>query len=137
MSCNRHDKETEREIMKEQINELVKDIHETNKSAGWWNDTITGESLLDNPYVIGTKFMLVTTEVAEAVEGFRKNLMDDKLPQYKMVDVEIADAVIRLFDLAGALNVDLGKIIEKKREVNANRADHKVENRLKDGGKKF
>ena len=137
MSCNRHDKETEREIMKEQINELVKDIHETNKSAGWWNDPITGESLLDNPYVIGTKFMLVTTEVAEAVEGFRKNLMDDKLPQYKMVDVEIADAVIRLFDLAGALNVDLGKIIEKKREVNANRADHKVENRLKDGGKKF
>jgi len=123
--------------MKEQINELVKDIHETNKSAGWWNDPITGESLLDNPYVIGTKFMLVTTEVAEAVEGFRKNLMDDKLPQYKMVDVEIADAVIRLFDLAGALNVDLGKIIEKKREVNANRADHKVENRLKDGGKKF
>ena len=83
MSCNRHDKETEREIMKEQINELVKDIHETNKSAGWWNDTITGESLLDNPYVIGTKFMLVTTEVAEAVEGFRKNLMDDKLPNIK------------------------------------------------------
>ena len=123
--------------MKETINELVKDIHETNKLAGWWDDPITGESLLDNPYVIGTKFMLVTTEVAEAVEGFRKNLMDDKLPQYKMVDVEIADAVIRLFDLAGALNVDLGRIIEEKRKVNANRADHKVENRLKDGGKRF
>ena len=54
--------------MKETINELVKDIHETNKLAGWWDDPITGESLLDNPYVIGTKFMLVTTEVAEAVQ---------------------------------------------------------------------
>ena len=127
--------------MKEQINELVKDIHAKNIKAGWWNDPITGESLLNHnftPYVIGTKLMLTVTELAEATEGYRKDLMDDKLPHRKMIDVELADAVIRIFDLAGAVGCDdLGGIIEEKRSFNSERKDHQVENRIKNGGKKF
>jgi len=52
--------------------------------------------------------MLTTSELAEALEGDRKNLMDDKLPQYKMFDVEIVDTFIRLFDIAGHLIPNLG-----------------------------
>jgi hypothetical protein len=36
-----------------------------------------------------------------------------------------------------AVNLDLADIIEQKRAYNANRADHKLENRLKAGGKAF
>ena len=81
--------------------------------------------------------MLVVSEVAEAMEGYRKNLMDDKLPHRSMVEVELADVIIRVFDLAGAMKLDLGGAIEEKLNFNKIRPDHKIENRLKDNGKKF
>jgi len=45
--------------------------------------------------------MLVISEIAEAMEGHRKGLMDDKLPEYPMFHVELADAMIRLLDASG------------------------------------
>jgi len=119
------------------INELVKDIHSKNVEAGWWNDPITGKNLKDDPYVMGTKLLLVVSEIAEATEGFRKDLMDDKLTHRKCIEVELADAIIRICDIAGALNLDLAGAIEEKRSFNSVRQDHKVENRVKKGGKKF
>jgi len=86
---------------------------------------------------VSEKLMLVVSEVSEAMEGHRKNLMDDKLPHRKMVEVELADAVIRIADLAGALGLDLGGAIQEKMDYNAVRPDHKPENRLKPGGKQF
>ncbi len=44
--------------------------------------------------------MLVITELAEAVEGIRRNLNDDKLVHRSMEEVEMADAFIRLCDIA-------------------------------------
>jgi NTP pyrophosphatase (non-canonical NTP hydrolase) len=126
--------------MKEKINELVKEIHSKNVEAGWWNDPETNESLLNQhytQYVIASKLLLVHTELSEATEGYRKDLMDDKLPHRSMIEVELADALIRIFDVAGALNLDLGGAIEEKRNFNSTRSDHKVENRVKKGGKKF
>jgi NTP pyrophosphatase (non-canonical NTP hydrolase) len=126
--------------MKEEINNLVKEIHSKNLEAGWWNDPETGESLLDNkftPYVIATKLLLTVTEIAEATEGYRKNLMDDKLTHRSMFEVELADTVIRIFDIAGVMGFDLGGAIEEKRLFNSSRPDHKKEDRLKVNGKKF
>lgn len=126
--------------MSKSINELSKEIHEANVKAGWWNDTKTGEGLLNSnvtPFVIGTKIMLVVTELSEAIEGYRKDLMDDKLPHRKMVEVELADAMIRIMDTAGALEMDLEGAITEKCQFNSQRADHKVENRIKTNGKKF
>ncbi len=40
------------------------------------------------------------------MEGERKDLMDDKLPHRKMAEVELADALIRIFDYAGAYGYD-------------------------------
>ena len=119
------------------INELVKEIHSKNIEAGWWNDPITGKDLRDDPYVIATKLLLVISEISEATEAFRKDLMDDKLPHRKGVEVEISDAMIRLCDLAGALNLDVEGAIGEKRAYNSKREDHQVQNRVKEGGKKF
>lgn len=74
------------------INEKAKEIFEQNKKVGWWDDP--------NRCVF-TCFQLVSTEIAEATEGERKNLMDDHLPHRKMGEVGLADALIRVLDLGG------------------------------------
>lgn len=107
-------------------------IHKLNEK--WWVNPHTGEPIERN---IGEMLMLVTSELAEALEGHRKNLMDEKLPQYKNFDVEIADAFIRLFDICGGLGIDLEAIVEDKLAYNAVREDHKLENRVKPGGKAY
>jgi hypothetical protein len=40
-------------------------------------------------------------------------------------------------DYCGRWNYDIGGAIIEKIGYNRNRADHKLENRIKDGGKKF
>ncbi len=69
------------------------------------------------------------------MEGERKNLMDDKLPHRSMAEVELVDALIRIFDYAGAFGYDLQGAYDEKMTFNANRADHTHEARLRAGGK--
>lgn len=83
------------------------------------------------------KLMLTVSELSEAMEGDRKNLMDDKLPHRPMREVELADALIRIFDLAGAYDMDLAGALVEKMAFNAQRPDHKLENRQAAGGKTY
>ena len=129
-------------MTKIEINALAQQVFEQNKAVGWWTDIKTGESLSSNKGEppkrnIPEMLMLVVSEVVEGLEGYRKNLMDDKLPHRSMLEVELADAVIRILDMCGGLGLDLEGAIFEKLEYNANRADHKIENRLKEDGKKF
>ena len=108
--------------------------------AGWWTDLETGEDVRNWPKKhfdnwISAKLMLIVTEVAEAMEGHRKGLKDDKLPHRGMLEVELADAVIRIMDLAGGLNMDVTGAIVEKLAYNMSREDHKIENRKAAGGK--
>lgn len=119
------------------VNSLVDKCHGAAKEAGWWIDPKTGESITSNPYCFSNKLMLTVSELSEAMEGDRKNLMDDKLPHRTMREVELADAVIRIFDLAGAYGMDLGGAVSEKLAFNSTRADHRLENRIKDGGKSY
>ncbi len=81
--------------------------------------------------------MLMVSEIAEAMEGARKNLVDDKLPGRAMEEVELVDCLIRIFDYAGYYNLDLEGAYQEKRAYNAQREDHKHEARLQPGGKKW
>lgn len=170
--------------------ELQNKIHKQNRDLGWW----------DEPRPFSTFVCLFHSELSEAMEGDRKVLMDDHLPQYPMFQVELADFVIRCLDWLGSKefteddhardceytkdisnvefladihwtvseayqsNTDgfwgdrdesisdavkssfafarlkdfnLHQIILEKVEYNKHRADHKRENRAKDGGKKY
>ena len=111
-------------------------IHQQNIDAGWWTDLQTGESLVGKRNV-PEMLALIHSEVSEALEGHRTGEPDKHLPHRSNFEVELADAVIRIFDLAGGMGLDLGGAIAEKREVNRRRADHKIENRLKEGGKKI
>lgn len=114
------------------INHFADEVHKAN--AKWWIDLETGEPLNRNK---GEMLMLITSELSEAMEGDRKNLMDDKLPHRKMFEVELADALIRLLDLAAGTGCDLGGAFFEKMAYNAVREDHKIENRLSPNGKKY
>jgi NTP pyrophosphatase (non-canonical NTP hydrolase) len=81
--------------------------------------------------------MLIVSELAEAMEGDRKNKMDDHLPHRESREVELADALIRICDLAGAYNLDLAGAVVEKMAYNAQRADHKPEARAAEGGKAY
>lgn len=74
--------------------ELQNKIHQQNKELGWW----------DEPRPFSTFVCLFHSELSEAMEGDRKGLMDDHLPQYPMFQVELADFVIRCLDWLGGKN---------------------------------
>lgn len=74
------------------FNQLSEEIYQQNKAVGWWDDP--------NRCIYQT-LQLVSTEIAEATEGERKNLMDDHLPHRPMGEVELADALIRILDFGG------------------------------------
>lgn len=114
------------------INLLAQKVHEGNKK--WWTNIHTGEPLNRN---VGEMLMLVVSEIAEAMEGHRKGLFDTHLETRPMLEVELADAVIRIFDLAAGLGLDLGGAYIEKLKYNQTREDHKIENRLKEGGKAY
>lgn len=112
-----------------ELNKLSKEIHEYAQSKGFW----------DNPREIGTLLMLIVSELAEALEADRK--VKYALPKEfkKNVDLggnwqtnfelyikdtfedEIADTFIRLFDLCGAMNIDIEYHINQKLVYNASR----------------
>jgi NTP pyrophosphatase (non-canonical NTP hydrolase) len=125
--------EAKRGVMSEgPLNRLARECHAANQT--WWHDPRTGERLNRNK---GELLMLIVSEISEAMEGERKSLMDDKLPHRQMAEVELADALIRIFDYVGAHGYDLDGAVAEKLAFNAQRADHRPEARLAGGGKKW
>jgi len=114
------------------LNNLAEEIYEGNKEKGFW----------DQGRNVGETLMLVVTELAEAMEVHRKtgNIRISELRKKIVLDApmelfpskfrmlskdtfgdEIADALIRIFDLAGGFGIDLDFHVSQKLRYNATR----------------
>lgn len=115
------------------INELSKTIHNRAKSKGFYN----------NEFNLSEKLMLIVSELGEAQESDRKDRkanLEYFLERQKVlseeslikcfessvkdtIEDELADSFIRLLDLCGYLNIDIGKHIEIKMWYNSHRPE--------------
>ena len=111
-------------LIENSINTLVAICGDIEKNAGWRENRDDG-----------TAIALMHSELSEALEGLRKDLMDEHLPNRKSAEVELADTIIRICSFADMKGYNLGRTILEKLNYNIGRPDHKKENREKEGGK--
>lgn len=112
------------------IKEISKEIYQNNKAKGFW----------DEKRNVGEMLMLVVSELAEALEADRKGgkfnltpmgqeilIQEEDNEDFKSQFVlhvkdsfedELADAVIRLFDMSAGLGIDLEWHIAAKMRYN-------------------
>lgn len=102
------------------IDVYIKGCHENSFNHGFWDGTANQN--------IPSKLMLIVSEAAEALEDYREGKMEldfdltiGKGNKPIGFPSEIADIVIRVFDLCGYLGIDLEKAIQAKMVYNQSR----------------
>lgn len=109
------------------INQIVAEAHDMAISKGFYEDigalcgNLTTNELLSLRAVAKRDFVLsqlakIGSEVGEAVQAIQR-----KGVNHEDVSEELADIVIRVCDLAGYLEIDLGRAVHKKMLHNATR----------------
>lgn len=105
-----------------EINDFQKECYQVASEHGFW----AGMSSYPIGLIIGQKLALIHSEVSEALEELRKNQLfsliyyreDGKPEGFRF---ELADAVIRIFDLAEWCGVDMESAMREKMEFNKTR----------------
>ena len=91
---------------------MSKYVHQNAVAHGWWEE----------PREDGTLIALIMSEAAEALEALRKgNKPDEHCPQFSGAEVELADVIIRIMDMAEARGWDVAGAIVAKHEFNKGR----------------
>ena len=91
------------------INQLCKDIAEFVATKGFYTPT----AITEDVYLLA-KLMLVSTELSEAAEAVRHGDQDN-------FEEELADTLIRIYDICGRMKIDIGLAIAQKMAVNEGR----------------
>jgi len=100
------------------LNFLSRACYERSKEKGWHDPEV------DATFV--ERLCLVHSEVSEALEEYRNGRGFDEIyysdsGKMEGIPIELADVVIRVFDLCGKHNIDLGKAVVDKLEFNKTR----------------
>lgn len=106
------------------INDLIKEAHQTAIDKGWYEE----------PRAFGELIALIHSELSEALEDYRNGrhfkeiYFDGEKPCG--IPIEFADVLLRIFDTCGYLGIDLEEALRLKTTYNATRPH-------KHGGKKL
>jgi NTP pyrophosphatase (non-canonical NTP hydrolase) len=84
------------------------EIHRYAVEKGWW----------DNDRPVPELLCLIHSEISEALEGYRERIPEGEKGN---LGEELADAVIRIWDMCDALGIDIINEIEKKHLFNLTR----------------
>lgn len=97
------------------LQHIADECHNIALTKGWWENTPEN--------YIPEKLALIHSEISEALEAYRENQLTGMEDDGKPVglDSELADAVIRIFDLSGYMGIDIEEIIKKKMAYNMTR----------------
>lgn len=120
---------------------LQDEIHDAARQKGLWPeldnlDTEKEDSAeiqeMREKINVAEKLALIHLEISEALEADRQPIAkyDEHCPAFSNFAIELADAAIRIFDLAGALGIPLGSAILAKMNANKKRE-------YKHGNKKY
>ena len=112
---------------------LQADIHATALDKGWWDDRNNLISLAKSHHpstakyaksaVVGSALALIHSEVSEALEADRNgDKPDDKIPEYTGMEAELADVMIRIYDLAEAFGLRVNEAMIEKIQMNKSRS---------------
>lgn len=104
---------------------LIDRCHKISLSKGWW-ETDSKDFALRRAdlQAVSSRLCLVHSEVSEALEALREGKIETEFKDGKPegMEVELADVIIRIFDMAGGLDLDLVAAIRTKMEYNRGRS---------------
>ncbi len=98
------------------INQLCIESHANAVIHGFWEGALRCN--------IGEKVALIHSEISEFWEGERRGespFPDEHCPEHPHGAIELADVLIRIFDLAGHERYDLGAAVQAKMAYNKTR----------------
>lgn len=96
----------------EAFNEIAKEAHANARAKGFY----------ENPPTPLERVALVHEELGECSSAFRHgNPPDDHIPEFSGAEAELADAIVRIMDMAVYLNLDVARALVAKMVYNATR----------------
>ena len=102
------------------MRDIQAEVHKLALDNGWWENA--------DIKIVPEKLALIHAEVSEALEEYRDGKMEvyfsgqyDAHPKPEGFGVELADAMIRILDLAEWLGIDMETLVTQKHAYNQNR----------------